>query len=63
MDPNFIIPLIIWPPLIGFLINGIFGTLINKRIVTFIAIVMPLLSLVGTFLAYTYFDNPYNYKL
>lgn len=49
MDPNFIIPLIIWPPLIGFLINGIFGTLINKRIVTFIAIVMPLLSLVGTF--------------
>lgn len=52
MNPELILHLILWPPLIGFLINGILGTKFPKWLVTGIACAAPLVSFIGTVLAY-----------
>ncbi len=52
MNEELILHLILWPPLIGFLINGILGTKLPKLLVTLIACIAPLTSFVGTCLAY-----------
>ena len=52
MNAELILHLILWPPLIGFLINGILGTRLPKLMVTLIACLGPLVSFVGTCLAY-----------
>ncbi len=57
MNAHTILHLILWPPLIGFLINGIFGRSFPKALISFIACFMPLLSFVGTVIAYMQFKN------
>lgn len=52
MSPDLILHLIIWPPLAGFLINGILGGKLPKWLVTTIGCAMPLTSFIGTLLAY-----------
>jgi len=52
MSPDLILHLIIWPPLAGFLINGILGGKLPKWLVTTVGCAMPLTSFIGTLLAY-----------
>ncbi|MBK8485099.1 MAG: NADH-quinone oxidoreductase subunit L [Saprospiraceae bacterium] len=54
MSAELILHIILWPPLIGFLINGIVGKRMPKLLVTLIACLGPLTSFIGTLLAYTY---------
>jgi NADH-quinone oxidoreductase subunit L len=63
MNPDLIISLIVLPPLIGFIINGIFGTKLPKSIVTLVACAAPLISFIATYLAYdTLRGRPYTYS-
>lgn len=58
MDATLILHIILWPPLIGFLINGLFGNSFPKWAVSILACLGPLTSFVGTVLAYTYLSGP-----
>lgn len=58
MDATLILHIILWPPLIGFLINGLFGNSFPKWAVSILACLGPLTSFVGTLLAYTYLSGP-----
>jgi len=53
MSPEIILHLILWPPLLGFLINGIIGFKLPKWAVTTVACSMPLISFTGTVMAYS----------
>ena len=57
MDATLILHLILWPPLIGFLINGLFGNSIPKWAVSIIACLGPLTSFTGTVLAYKFLSG------
>ncbi|MEO6189823.1 MAG: proton-conducting transporter membrane subunit, partial [Saprospiraceae bacterium] len=65
MKSDILIHLILWPTLIGFIINGIFGPRMPKSLSGFIACVGPLLGLAAT--SALYFTDPmlqakvYNY--
>ncbi len=56
MNAELILHIILWPPLIGFLINGIFGKRLPKIVVTLVACLAPLTSFTGACLAYTYLE-------
>lgn len=58
MDATLILHLILWPPLIGFLINGLFGNSMPKWAVSIIACLGPLTSFTGTVLAYKFLSGP-----
>ena len=51
MDLKLILQFILWPPLIGFIINGLFGSRMPSTLVKWIACLMPLISFVATFIA------------
>jgi NADH-quinone oxidoreductase subunit L len=57
MNAESIVHIILWAPLIGFLINSIFGTKIPKLAVTLVACIAPLISFIGVCLAYHYLSN------
>ncbi|MBP8725117.1 MAG: NADH-quinone oxidoreductase subunit L [Saprospiraceae bacterium] len=52
MNPELILHLILWPPLAGFLINGVFGARMPKWLVSTIACFSPLLSFAASVAAY-----------
>ncbi len=54
MDATLILHLILWPSLIGFIINGFLGTKLPKGLVSAIACLGPLTSFAGTILSYKY---------
>ncbi len=54
MNPELILHLILWPPLAGFAVNGIFGTKLPKWMVTLVACLAPFTSFIGTLFAYKY---------
>jgi len=58
MDATIILHIILWPPLIGFLINGLFGNSLPKWAVSIIACLGPLTSFSGAVLAYNYLSGP-----
>lgn len=59
MTAELILHLILWPPLIGFIINGLLGKKLPKLMVTLVACTGPLISFAGTFLAYKFLaGNP-----
>lgn len=60
MDATFILNLILWPCLIGFIINGIIGSRISKNWAGIIACIGPAISFVGTILAYVYLNEKAN---
>jgi NADH-quinone oxidoreductase subunit L len=55
MNAELILHLILWPPLIGFLINGMLGTRLPKTMVSVVACLAPIISFVATCIAYKTF--------
>jgi NADH-quinone oxidoreductase subunit L len=53
-----LIHFIIWPPLIGFLVNGIFGHLLPKKFAGSLACLGPLMSFIASVLLYLGFTAP-----
>ena len=51
MDLKLILQFILWPQMIGFIINGLFGSRMPSTLVKWIACLMPLISFVATFIA------------
>ncbi len=57
MNAESIVHIILWAPLIGFLINILFGTKIPKIAVTLVACIAPVISFIGVCLAYYYLSH------
>lgn len=57
MNAQLLINLIIWPPFIGFLINGIFGSKFSKSLANLIGCTGPVISFVATILAYMQYKD------
>ncbi|MEP7195980.1 MAG: NADH-quinone oxidoreductase subunit L [Saprospiraceae bacterium] len=56
MNPEILIHLIIWPTFIGFIINGLFGSMLSKTASGIIACAGPLIGFLATL--YLYLTNP-----
>ncbi|HRI00668.1 MAG TPA: NADH-quinone oxidoreductase subunit L [Saprospiraceae bacterium] len=57
MSANMLVHLMLWPPLIGFIINGILGSKLNKTFVQWIGCTGPLVSFIAAVLAYFSFKD------
>jgi len=57
MNSTIILNLMLWPSLIGFIINGIFGSRMSKNLVGLIACAGPLTSFVATVIAFFSFRD------
>jgi len=61
MNPELLIHIILWSPLLGFIVNGLLGTRYNHTIAGTIACLGPLAGFVATVLLYFSFNQPISF--
>ncbi|MBK9270552.1 MAG: NADH-quinone oxidoreductase subunit L [Saprospiraceae bacterium] len=62
MNPELLIHLILWSPLLGFVLNGVFGSRYNSSIAGTIACLGPLVGFIATVLLYFSFQQPIQFS-